>query len=99
MGRRKTKRRSGLFVIAAAVLLLCGLIVYSERDLLREKRELEKQVTELNEAIENENKETAELQSKQAYMQTVRYVEDVAREKLGLVYEDEIIYRAEDDED
>ncbi len=99
MSRRKTKRRTGLFVIAAAVLLLCGLIVYSERDLLREKRALEKQAAEISEAIENEAHETAELQSKQAYMQTVRYVEDVAREKLGLVYEDEIIYRAEDDED
>ncbi len=99
MKRGNKKRKSGFFIIALSVLLLCGIIVYKERDLLNEKNELKKEASEIQAKIEEEERRTEELTAKQAYMQTVRYVEDVAREKLGLVYEDEIIFRTEDDKD
>lgn len=98
MRRSKKKNRSGLIIIAVAVMLLCGIIFFREKELLSEKAALTAKVTELNEQIEAETEIKKELVSKKAYMQTVRYVEDIAREKLGLVFPDEIIFREKDDD-
>ena len=38
------------------------------------------------------------LTERRAYMQTTRYIEEMAREKLGLVYPDEIIFRPIEEE-
>ena len=43
-------------------------------------------------------KEKEEIQKKSDYMKTDRYIEDVAREKFGLAYDDEIIFKADDGE-
>ena len=37
-----------------------------------------------------------EIEEYGKYVQTKKYAEEVAKEKLGLVYEDEIIFKAED---
>ncbi len=98
MSKGKKKNRSGLVVITVAVMLLCGIIIFKEKDLLTEKAALESKVEELNAQIEEESEIKKELSAKKAYMQTVRYVEDVAREKLGLVFPNEIIFREKDDD-
>jgi cell division protein DivIC len=43
--------------------------------------------------INDENERSKEIEKLEAYSQTKRYIEDIAREQLGLVYEDEIIIR------
>ena len=35
-----------------------------------------------------------EIENLETYTKTKKYVEDVAKEKLGLVYEDEILFKA-----
>ena len=37
-----------------------------------------------------------ELQTRSIYVTTKQFIEEFAREKLGLVYEDELIFRAND---
>ncbi len=98
MKKDKRKNRSGLLIIAVAVMVLCGIIFIKEKELLSEKAALTVKVSELNEQIDEEKEIKKELISKKAYMQTVRYVEDIAREKLGLVFPDEIIFREKDDD-
>lgn len=39
--------------------------------------------------------EQQEISDYSAYVKTKQYIEEVAREKLGLVYEDEIVFKAE----
>lgn len=51
----------------------------------------------LTEQLEEERKRTEEIQEFQKYTKTKKYIEEVAREKLGLVYEDEIIIQTEED--
>lgn len=91
--RKREKKKTGLFVIAAAVLVLCGVIAYSRESLIREKNAKEKQYLELLERFQEENERSDFLAERRAYMQTTRYIEEMAREKLGLVYKDEIIFR------
>jgi cell division protein FtsB len=50
----------------------------------------------LTQQIEEEQERTEEIEELKKYTQTKKYVEEVAREKLGLVYEDEIIIQTED---
>ena len=51
----------------------------------------------LTEQLEAEKERTKEIEEFQKYTKTKKYIEEVAREKLGLVYEDEIIIQTEDD--
>lgn len=36
-----------------------------------------------------------EIENLKEYVQSDKYIEDVARDKLGLVFEDEILFQAE----
>ncbi len=96
--RKKEKRKNGLKIIAVAVLVLFGVITYSSVELQEEKRALEKQKSELQEQLQTEQERSEELEEQRAYMQTVRYIEDMARKVLGLVYPDETILRPEEEE-
>jgi cell division protein FtsB len=95
---KKKKRKNGLKIIAVAVLVLFAVITYSSVELQAEKRALEKQKAELEDKLQTEQERSEELEDQKAYMQTVRYIEEVARKVLGLVYPDETILRPEDEE-
>ena len=95
-GRKKLKRRAGLKTIAVMVLIICGIVTYSRTKLDQEAVELAKQVESLNRQIDEEDARTAELEEQRTYVQTKKYIEDMAREKLGLVYPDEIIFEEEE---
>ena len=43
-----------------------------------------------------EERRAEEIAEFEAYTRTKKYVEDVAKEKLGLVYEDEIIFKSKE---
>ena len=96
-GKRK-KRKNGLKIIAVAVLVLFAVITYSSVELQEEKRALEKRKSELEVMLQKEQERSEELEDKKAYMQTILYIEEVAREVLGLVYPEEVILRPEDAE-
>lgn len=99
MSRRNKKNRkhskicTGIIIVC--ILLLAGIVLYTSAD-LREKREvLEAQAAELEIQIENAKAEYEALEAQEEYMQTKKFVEDVARNQLGLVYPDEIVIRPE----
>ena len=94
---KKKKRKNGLKIIAVAVLVLFAVITYSSVELRAEKRTLEKQKSELEIILQTEQERSEELEDKKAYMQTTRYIEEVARKVLGLVYPEEIILRPEEE--
>jgi len=95
---RKKKRKNGLKIIAVAVLGLFGVNTYSGVELQTEKRALEKKKSELEAALQTEQERSEELEDQRAYMQTVRYIEEIARKVLGLVYPEETILRPEEEE-
>lgn len=95
---RKEKRKNGLKIIAAAVLVLFVVITCSSIELQAKKSALEKQKSELEAELQTEQERSEELEDQRAYMQTVRYIEEVARKVLGLVYPDETILRPEEEE-
>lgn len=93
--RRKRKRnRTGLYLVMTVVLLFCGTLAVHGISLKSECQALEEKERELEAKKADLEEEEKSIQEKQAYMQTDEYVEHIAREKFGLVYENEIIFKA-----
>jgi cell division protein DivIC len=95
--RRKRKaRRTGLGLIAIMVLMVCGIVTYNRQELDKANAKSAARIVELKDDIDQQNEQAKEIQQKKAYVQTKKYIEEMAREKLGLVYKDEIIFKSEE---
>lgn len=92
--KKKRKKRS-YFAIAIVVLFLCGLVTYQKYELIDTLEQNQKQLDALEERKKGLLKEREEISDYEDYVQTKKYVEEIAREKLGLVYKDEIIFQSE----
>lgn len=93
---RKLRRRTGFKTIAIVVLLICIIVSYKRIALNEVSANYIKRESNLEMQIEQQKERSTKIKEKKAYMQTKKYIEDVAREKLGLVYEDEIIFKADE---
>ena len=63
---------------------------------LRQKQQgYQDQIKQLTQQIEEETQRTAEIEEYEKYTKTRKYVEEVAKDKLGLVYDGEIIFKPE----
>ncbi len=94
--RKKKIRRTGLGLIAVMVLMVCGIVTYNRQELDKANEKSAVRIAELNDDIDQENEQAKELEEQKAYVQTKKYIEEMARKKLGLVYKDEIIFKAEE---
>ena len=54
------------------------------------------ELAQLQNKIDAEEARTQDIADLEAYMQTDEYAAQVAKDKLGLVYEDEIIFKPEE---
>lgn len=88
---RKTKKRTGLFTTICLVLMICGIIFYQKESLDKKRMTYQEKDKVLQQQIDAETERAEEIEERRAYVQTKKYIEEVAREKLGLVYEDESI--------
>lgn len=83
-----------------AVIVLMGVIcsvVNKASDKLEDKNKAyEQQIEALDNQIAEQKQRKEDLQTRSIYITTKQFIEEFAREKLGLVFEDEIIFRPED---
>ena len=97
VGRRKRKERWGnrLAIIGITVVVLSLALVVNIKNTSMEKKVMEYQAKEesLIRQVENEQKRAAELEERRVYVQTKQYIEEVAKQKLGLVKADEILLK------
>jgi len=95
MSRKKSKKKQqnkkGLPIIIFVVVVFCAILGIRTLSLKRQSEELAERKASIEKKIENEEQRTKELEELEKYMQTKKYMEDVAKEKLGLVYPDEIL--------
>ena len=94
--RRAIKRKKRLELKLITMTVLCLLIVASfGRAKLLNKNEVYRQKEELLLAeIAAEEERAEEIEELKKYMQTKKSVEDIARTQLGLVYENEILFKS-----
>ena len=95
---RKSNRQSMLpivliFLVVLIVAISCGARSYS---LHKKSQELSVTQTQLETQLSEANNKTEELKEREKYMKTKKYIEDEAKNKLGLVNEDEIVIKPKD---
>ena len=93
--RPSSSNRRGMVAIAAIVMvLLVGLLVQSQK-LSTLNRQYETRKNELQQQINDEDLLAGEIEHLHDYVNSTEYIEKIARDKLGLVYKDEILFQAE----
>lgn len=93
--RKPTQNRFSKLLITVAVLLLV-LVAAVGGKRIQDKLEIKRAEYAQNEkAIDNELKRAEEIELLGKRSQTKEYYEEQAKEKLGLVYPNEIIFKAE----
>ena len=97
MRRRRKKKRTNLMVVVRLIGIFLGTLVVQGVKLNANCKKLATEQQQLKEQKADLEQEQKDIQKKKDYMQTNQYIEDIAREKFGLVYGDEIIFKAEDD--
>jgi cell division protein DivIC len=68
---------------------------YKQVQLESKKTAYENELETLNKQLLTEEERAEQIEDYQAYVETKKYIEEEARQKLGLVYPDEIIFEAE----
>ena len=85
-----------MILVSAVVIMLFAVIMIKSVELKGKKADYDAKELELEQQIEQEQQRTDELIEYEKYTKTAKYVEEVAKDKLGLVYADEIIFESED---
>lgn len=94
LGRRKKKYRPNFLAMAVmGIITVLLVIAMASRTAALEERldTYEAKIDSLNIQIDEANKETEKLEGQRDYMQTLKYIEEMAKNVLGLVAPDEIL--------
>lgn len=101
MAKKRRRRvssgnRLGMAGIAVVVLTLLTVLLVQSHRLELKNTAYASQVEELEGQIAEEEARAQELEKLPEYTQSQEYIEKVAREKFGLVYPDEVIFKTEE---
>ena len=94
--RRKRQNRLGMFLVTIVVLMLLVVVSINSIGLRQKRASYQEREQALQQQIDAEEERSEEIEEYRKYTQTKKYVEEVAKEKLGLVNEGEIIYKPEE---
>ena len=94
--RRRSQNRFAMMSISTVVVMLLVVITFKSIELQAKNDHYASSEAVLNKQIAEEQERTEEIAEYKKYIKTKKYVEEVAKDKLGLVYEDEVIYVPEE---
>ena len=94
--RKKRQNRFGMFLVTTVVVMMLVVVAVKSIELRQKLALYQEKELILEEQIEEEKARTEEIEEYQKYTQTKKYIEEVAKDKLGLVNEGEIIFKDED---
>jgi len=77
------------------MLMLVVVVAVSSVGLMAKKETYRQREIALEEQIAAEEARKKEIEEFETYSHTKKYIEEVARDKLGLVYEGEILFKDE----
>ena len=84
-----------MVAIAAVVMVLLLSLLVQSQDLSAQNEKYEARKAELEQQKRDEELRAEEIAKLKDYVNSPEYIEMVARDKLGLVYSDEILFVAE----
>ncbi len=90
--RKKLQNRFSMFLITMVVMVVLLIVGVGAYGLVQERDEKQAIRDEKAILIEQEQQRAKEIEEYGKYTKTLKYYEEMAKLKLGLVYEDEIIF-------
>ena len=96
MTKKKKKGKLVTFLISVIVIIF-GVIMWGQiRESKAELKSFAREEKKLEAQYEDVQREAKTLEERRIYVQTKKYVEEVAKQ-IGFVYPDEMIYRPKSD--
>lgn len=89
----RNENRLGMAAAMLAIAIMAFVVGVNSVSLKQKEQMYAQKEEELMRLIEIENKRAQELVELRTYTKTKKYAEEVAKEKLGLVHENEIIFQ------
>ena len=96
--RRKRQKQSAILgmVLAFALVMIMGAVIWSgKRTLEKQNKEYQARVAQLQEQVEEQQNRSDEIDEYKKYIQTKKFAEEVAKDKFGMIYPDELVFKPE----
>ncbi len=93
--RKKPQNRFSMCLVSVVVIVIMIMVQVKNNELQQKIDAKNNELQLLESQIEAEKQRELEIQEYGKEVQTKGYIENIAREKLGLVYEDEILLKQE----
>lgn len=92
-------RQNRATMVGITIVVICLMVVFLflGKKLNARLSDGDARISDLVEQTAQENRRTEEISELQEYMQSPEYQEQVAKEKLGLVNDNDIIFKEADD--
>lgn len=91
--RKRRQNRFGMFLAYIVVIMLLIVVAFDSIELKAKKASYQQKEAALMDQIAAEEQRALEIEEFEKYTHTKKYVEEVVRDKLGLVYEGEILFK------
>ncbi|MBR0163102.1 MAG: septum formation initiator family protein [Lachnospiraceae bacterium] len=91
--KRRRDHRFGMMLAVLVVLLLVAIVTVKSIELKGKLTGHRAREAELEQRIELQLQRKDEIEEYEKYTRTRKYIEEIAKEKLGLIYEGETIFR------
>lgn len=93
--RKKRQNKLGLACVTIVVAVFVVVMLFGIRNLQKKQASYIEREEALQAQIDAEDQRAQDLVDYEKYTKTAKFVEEVAKEKLGLVYEDEILFKSD----
>ena len=94
--RRRNQNKFSVMLIMIVVIMIAITVGVKSVELRKKVQDYAATEERLETEIASEVARAEELEEYEKYTQTKKYIEDVAKDRLGLVYEGEIIFKEAD---
>lgn len=95
--RRPYQNRFSMFLVTLVVMMIAAVVSVKSMQLTDKLDTYAARQEQLDRQIAAEEARTIEIEEYRKYTQTKKYVEEVAKNQLGLVYDDEILFKQEEE--
>ncbi len=96
MSRKSVKNRKKTGIVTIVLALMLVVMSFNIIKLYEKNKEYAAREEELQKEYDKEEELQKELLAYEELTKTIDYIIEIAREKLGLVFENEIIYKPEE---
>lgn len=94
--RKRRQNRLGMLLVTTVVIMMIVVVSINNSNLRKKQEQNQAEIEQLEKLIAEEEARSEEIEEYRIYTQTKKFVEEYAKDKLGLVYENEILFKNAD---